>query len=162
MRDRNRDSAFNLVLSGLLEVKKSTLPLHPLIGGYWNLYQGLILVYVFACVVIFAWIWRTSFSGTVAAIAAMTIGASLATFSILIRYDLQNLIGVTHPIELLFVAATFTDNSLVWESAILNDKLVSKLIAAFWTVFSVRVLRPFSDNMFLLDGFIVGGLLLGW
>ena len=83
---------------------------HPLLFGRFGIYQTALLVLIGACMIAYAAIWRVSAAETLASIAAMAAGASLALLALDLEYNISNVIAVFNPLEKML---TFADTSTV-------------------------------------------------
>jgi len=150
-----------LAVAGFAEVNASLYRYHALAGGPFAVYQGWFALWVLLCVIAYARIWRVPGADTVSAIAAITIGTSLGILTLAVRYNLQNVIAATHPIEHMFVFATWTDPSLGKHSTVLGGGLFLKLGVGAWKTIATRFAHPLGDNVFLFDLVVAGALLVG-
>jgi hypothetical protein len=83
---------------------------HPLLLGRFGIYQAALLVLIGACMIAYAVIWRVSAAETLASIAAIAAGASLALLALNLEYNTSNVIAVFNPLEKML---TFADTSTV-------------------------------------------------
>ena len=83
---------------------------HPLLLGRFGVYQAALLVLIGACMIAYAVIWRVSATETLASIAAIAAGASLALLALNLEYNTSNVIAVFNPLEKML---TFADTSTV-------------------------------------------------
>lgn len=153
--------AAGVVWTGLAGVGKSIYAYHPVGGGLLDSYQALMVLWVLAWLAAYAVLWRLPPMDAVAAAAALAIGASLGVLVLLVRYNLQNVIAATHPIEQMFVFSSASNPTLAGAQTIVSGAILLKLGLALWSVLSRPLLNPFSDNVFPLDWFIVIGLVVG-
>lgn len=144
-----------LVWTGLTHVDEAKFAYKPLGFGPLAYYQALFAIWILAGVAAYAALWRVPLLDSISAVAAVVIGTGLGLTMLFIRYDLQNVIAATHPLEHLFVFSTWTDPSLNEQSSVLGTHIFSKLAGELWSVLSMRVVEPVSDNAFLLDWFVV-------
>ena len=150
-----------LVVTGFANVGVALHHLRPVAGGLFAYYQGWFALYVLVCVAIYAALWKVPPEDAVAAVAALTIGTSLGLLVLLIRYNLQNVIVVTHPIEQMFVFSVSLDPTLGKQSTVLGGLFLAKLGAGAWFVISSLLSTPLGDNVYLLEAFVVVSLIIG-
>lgn len=144
-----------IAFEGLSRVAESRFPYHPLGWGPLAWYQALVPVWIFGGVLVCARLWGGRAMDTVAACAAIVIGASLGLAVLMIRPELQNIIAATHPLEHLFVFSVWTDPSLGQQETVLAGGLLGKLSGAFGQVIGAHFAAPTSDSLFLLDWLVV-------
>jgi len=150
-----------LVHAGFSGLDKATYSYWPFTGSPLAFYQVLFPLWIMACVAAFAFLWKAPLADSISAIAAIVIGASLGLMVLLVRYNIQNVVAAMHPVEHMFVFATWRDPSLGDQATVLGGTLFTKLLDNAGTVIAERFKGPSGDNVFLLEIFIVASLAVG-
>ncbi len=101
-------AAWPLVRIGFDRALLDAAQLHPLLLGRFGLYQAALLVMIGGCVIAYAAIWRVSAAETLASMAALAAGASIALLALDLEYNSGNVIAVFNPLEKML---TFADAS---------------------------------------------------
>jgi hypothetical protein len=99
-------AAWPLIATGFDRTLLDAALFHPLVLGRFGLYQAALLGLIGACVIAYAMIWRVSAAETLASIAALAAGASLALLTLNLEYNTSNVIAVFNPLEKML---TFAD-----------------------------------------------------
>jgi hypothetical protein len=81
---------------------------HPLLLGRFGIYQAALAALIGACMIGYAVIWRVSAAETLASMAAMVAGASIALLALDLQYNAGNVIAVVNPLEKML---TFADTN---------------------------------------------------
>jgi hypothetical protein len=155
-------AAWPLVTTGFDRALLATAQFHPLLLGRFGLYQAALLVLIVGCMIAYATIWRISAAETVASIAAVVVGASLAALVLDLDYNTGNMIAVANPLEkmLTFADARTADaasgSSLAATFLLLLDGLGSVL--ARYTF----VLHSSARPTVFLTWLIVPGIVVAW
>ncbi|MFZ0767352.1 MAG: hypothetical protein WAN01_26060, partial [Bradyrhizobium sp.] len=124
-------TAWPLVASGFDRILLDAAGFHPLLFGRFGVYQVALLFFVGACMLAYAAIWRISAAETLASIAAIAAGASVALLALNLDYNSGNVIAVFNPLEkmLKFVdagtAAAANQSSLADIFRLLLDGIAS-------------------------------------
>lgn len=92
-------TASSLIATGFNRSLLDAAGFHPLLLGRYGIYQALLLVLIGGCMLIYAALWRISAAETVASIASVAAGASLALLALNIDYNTNNVIAVFNPLE---------------------------------------------------------------
>jgi hypothetical protein len=98
-------AALPLIATGLDPATAAGAGLKPLLLGRFGVYQAALLVWSAFAMIAFAAIRRVSAAETVAAIAAVIAGASLALLALKIQYDVNDAVIVMNPIEKMMMYA---------------------------------------------------------
>lgn len=155
-------AAWPLVATGFDRAPLDAAGLHPLLFGRFGVYQVALLFFVGACMVAYAAIWRVSAAETVASMAAIAAGASIALLALNLDYNSGNVIAVFNPLEkmLKFVdagtAAAANQSSLADIFRLLLDGMVS--VAARYSF----VLHSSPRATVFLTWLIVPGIVYAW
>jgi len=155
-------AAWPLITTGFDRALLATAHFHPLLLGRFGLYQAALLVLIAGCMIAYAAIWRVSAAETVASIAAVVAGASLAALVLDLDYTASNVIAVANPLEkmLTFADARTSDaasgSSLAATFLLLLDGLGSVL--ARYTF----VLHSSARPTVFLTWLIVPGIVVAW
>jgi hypothetical protein len=104
-------AAWPLIATGFDRTLLEAASFHPLLLGRYGIYQAALLVLIGACMIAYAVIWRVSATETLASMAALAAGASLALLLLNLEYNTSNVIAVFNPLEkmLTFADTTTTD-----------------------------------------------------
>ena len=101
-------AAWPLIATGLDRALLDAAQFHPLLLHVYGVYQIALLTVIVLCMIVFAAIWRVSFSETLASIFVVIAGAVLALFILDFDYNISNVIAVVNPLEKML---TFADAS---------------------------------------------------
>ena len=135
---------------------------HPLLFGRFGIYQIALLLLIGACMLAYAVIWRVSVAETLASMAAVAAGASVALLALNLDYNSGNVVAVFNPLEkmLKFVdagtAAAASQSSVADIFRLLLDGIAS--VAARYSFVLHASPRP---TVFLI-WLIVPGILSAW
>src|SRR3954447_20626081 len=155
-------TAWPLVVTGFDRALLDAAQFHPLLLGRFGLYQAALLVLIVACMIAYAAIWRVSAAETVASIAAVVAGASVALLVLDLDYNTSNVIAVANPLEkmLTFADARTSDaasgSSLAAAFLLLLEGLGSVL--ARYTF----VLHSSARPTVFLTWLVVPGIVIAW
>lgn len=155
-------AAWPLLTTGFDPALLATAQFHPLLAGRFGLYQVALLVLIVGCMIAYAAIWQVSAAETVASIAAVVAGASLAALLLDLDYNTGNVIAVANPLEkmLAFADAGTSDaasgSSIAATLLLLLDGLGSVLARYSFVLHSSA--RP---TVFLI-WLIVPGIVVAW
>jgi hypothetical protein len=155
-------AALPLVVTGFDRALLDAAGFHPLLFGRFGVYQVALLLLIGACMSVYAAIWRVSAAETLASMAAIAAGASVALLALNLDYNSGNVIAVFNPLEkmLKFVdagtAAAANQSSLLDIVRLLIDGFVS--VAARYSF----VLHPSPRPTVFLVWLIVPGILSAW
>jgi hypothetical protein len=155
-------AALPLIATGFDRALLDTAGFHPLLFGRFGVYQVALLFLTGACMSVYATIWRISAAETLASMAAVAAGASVALLALNLDYNSGNVIAVFNPLEkmLKFVdagtAAAANQTSLLDIVRLLLDGFVS--VAARYSF----VLHPSPRPTVFLVWLIVPGIAYAW
>ena len=103
-------AASPLIVTGLDRALLETAGFHPLLLGGFGSYQAALLLLIGGCMITYALIWRISMTETLASMAAIVAGASVALLVLNLDYNTGNVIAVLNPLEKML---TFADSGTV-------------------------------------------------
>ncbi len=155
-------TAWPLIATGFNRSLLDSAGFHPLLLGRYGIYQALLLVLIGVCMLTYAALWRISAAETVASMAAVAAGTSLALLALDIDYNTHNVIAVFNPLEkmLQFVdagtAAAANQSSVSGIFGLLLDGLAS--VAARYSF----VLHSSPRPTVFLTWLIVPGIVYAW
>ncbi len=135
----------------------------PLGAGLSGVYQWLIGLWVTGAVVAYAFVRRTPAAVTVTVLACVALGVGVGLSSLLIYYDIRNVMAVANPIEHMFVFAS-ADTAMSQQTQVLSTTLFATLAAGVGRVLAVHsfVFNPSGRPTLLLEWFAIGGLVVMW
>ncbi len=155
-------AAWPLIATGLDRGLLDAAAFRPLLLNRFGVYQIALLVLIGGTMIAYAAIWRVSAAETLAAIAAVVAGASLALFLLDADYNTGNVIAVINPLEkmLVFADANTSDaangSSLAAVALLLLDGLTSVLARYSF------VLHSSSRPTVFLTWLIIPGIVAAW
>jgi hypothetical protein len=155
-------TAWPLVVTGFDRALLDAAGFHPLLFGRFGVYQVALLLLIGACMLAYAAIWRISAAETLASMAAIAAGASVALLALNLDYNSGNVIAVFNPLEkmLKFVdagtAAAANQSGLMDIFRLLLDGIVA--VAARYSFVLHSSPRP---TVFLI-WLIVPGIIYAW
>jgi hypothetical protein len=88
-----------LITTGLDGALLDAAGFRPLLFGRFGIYQAGLLLLTGACMLAYAAIWRVSAAETLASMAAIVAGASVALLALNLDYNTSNVIAVFNPLE---------------------------------------------------------------
>jgi hypothetical protein len=152
--------AWPLIATGFDQNLLEAADFHPPLIGRYGVYQAALAVLIVSSMIAFAVLWRVSAAETLASIAAVVAGASIALLLLNIAYNSANVITIANPLEkmLAFADDSTTAASRSAGSAIL---LLLKGIGAVLVRYTF-VLYPSSRPTMFLVWLIVPGIVLLW
>ena len=109
----------------------------PLGLGLSGVYQWLIGLWVTGAVVAYAFVRRTPAAVTVTVLACVALGVGVGLSSLLIYYDIRNVMAVANPIEHMFVFAS-ADTVMSQQTQVLSTTLFATLAAGVGRVLAVH------------------------
>jgi hypothetical protein len=154
--------AWPLIATGLDRTLLDTAGFRPLLLGRFGIYQAALVLLTGGCMLAYAAIWRVSAAETLASMAAMVAGASVALLALNLAYNASNVIAVFNPLEkmLKFVdggtAAAANQSGLSGIFRLLLDGIVS--VAARYSF----VLHSSPRPTVFLTWLIVPGIVYAW
>ena len=123
--------AWPLITTGLDRTLLDTAGFRPLLFGRFGVYQVALVLLIGGCMLAYAAIWRVSAAETLASMAAVVAGASVALLALNLDYNASNVIAVFNPLEkmLKFVdagtAAAANQSGLSGALSLLLDGIAS-------------------------------------
>ena len=132
---------------------------HPLLLGRFGIYQTALLALIGGCMIAYAAIWRISAAETLAAMAAMAAGASIALLVLDLQYNATNVIAVFNPLEkmLTFADASTTNASGIGGVVWLLLQGIASVLARY-----TFVLHSSPRPTVFLTWVIIPGIVLAW
>ena len=91
--------AWPLIATGLDRTLLDAAGFRPLLFGRFGIYQAALVLLTGGCMLAYAAIWRVSAAETLASMAAMVAGASVALLALNLDYNAGNVIAVFNPLE---------------------------------------------------------------
>jgi hypothetical protein len=154
--------AWPLVITGFDRALLAAAQFHPLLLGRFGLYQAALLVLIAGCMIAYAAIWRISAAETIASIAAVVAGASLAALVLDLDYNTSNVIAAANPLEKML---TFADPRT--SDAASGSSLAATLLLLLEGLGSVLarytfVLHSSPRPTVFLTWLIVPGIVVAW
>ena len=134
---------------------------HPLLLGRFGVYQAALLVLIIGCMIAYAAIWRIAAAETVASIAAVVAGASLALLLLDLDYNPSNVIAVANPLEKML---TFADPNTANAASRSRWPRHLLLLDGFGSVLAryTFVLHSSARPTVFLTWLIVPGIVVAW
>lgn len=154
--------AWPLISTGLDRTLLDAAGFHPLLLGRFGIYQAALLLLIGICMLAYAAIWRIGAVETVASMAAVIAGASVALLALNLDYNVNNVIAVFNPLEkmLRFVdagtAAATNQSGLAGIFRLLLEGIAS--VAARYSF----VLHSSPRPTVLLTWLIAPGIVYAW
>jgi hypothetical protein len=155
-------AAWPLITTGLDRALLDTAGFHPLLFGRFGVYQAALLFLISGCMLAYATIWRISLAETLASVAAVAAGASVALLALNVDYNANNVIAVFNPLEKMLTfadagtVAAANQSSLAGIFPLLLDGMAS--VAARYTF----VLHSSPRPTVFLTWLIVPGVVYAW
>ena len=155
-------TAWPLIVTGFDRALLDAAGFRPLLFACFGAYQAALLLLIGACMLAYAAIWRISTAETLASIATIAAGASVALLALNLGYNSGNVIAVFNPLEkmLKFVdagtAAAANQSSLTDIFRLLLDGIAS--VAARYSF----VLHSSPRPTVFLTWLIVPGIVYAW
>jgi hypothetical protein len=155
-------AAWPLIATGLDRGLLDAAQFRPLLLNRFGVYQAALLVLIGGCMIAYAAIWRVSAAETLAAIAAVIAGASIALLLLDADYNTGNVIAVINPLEKMLVFAdantsgAANGSSLAAVVLLLLDGLASVLARYSF------VLHSSSRPTVFLTWLIIPGIVAAW
>ena len=152
--------AWPLIATGFDQELLEAARFHPPLIGRYGVYQAALAVLICGAMIAYAVLWRVSAAETLASIAAIVAGASIALLALNIEYNSANVIAIANPLEKMLTFADDSTNAASRSagSAIL---LLLKGIGAVLARYTF-VLYPSSRPTVFLVWLIVPGIILLW
>jgi len=155
-------AAWPLIATGLDRTLLDAAGFRPLLFGRFGVYQVALVLLIGGCVLAYAAIWRVSITETLASMAAVVAGASIALLALNLDYNASNVIAVFNPLEkmLKFVdggtAAAANQSGLSGILSLLLDGIAS--VAARYSF----VLHSSPRPTVFLTWLIAPGIVYAW
>jgi hypothetical protein len=155
-------AAWPFIATGLDRGLLDAAQFRPLLLNRFGVYQAALLVLIGGCMIAYAAIWRVSAAETLAAIAAVIAGASIALLLLDADYNTGNVIAVINPLEKMLVFAdadtsgAANGSSLAAVVLLLLDGLASVLARYSF------VLHSSSRPTVFLTWLIIPGIVAAW
>jgi hypothetical protein len=154
--------AWPLIATGFDPALLAPADFHSLLMGRFGIYQAALLVLIGGCMIVYAMIWRVSAAETLASMAAMAAGASIALLVLDFQCNTSNVIAVVNPLEkmLTFADASTTDaanGSHLWSIFLLLFDGIASVIARY-----TFVLHSSPRPTVFLTWLIVPGIVVAW
>jgi hypothetical protein len=92
-------AASPLIATGFDRAVLDAAGFHPLLLGRYGIYQAMLLLLIGASMLAYAAIWRISAAETLASMAAVAAGASVALLLLNLDYNIRNVVAVFNPVE---------------------------------------------------------------
>ena len=153
--------AWPLIVTGFDRALLDAAEFQPLLAGRYGVYQAALLILIFGCMSAYAAVWRVSAAETLASIAAVVCGASIALLALNIEYDASNVIAVVNPLEKMLVFADMSGTDAVAGSAL---SMLALLLQGIGTVLAryTFLLSSSSRPTVFLVWLIIPGIVLAW
>src|ERR1700735_2608418 len=154
--------AWPLIATGLDRTLLDTAGFRPLLFGRFGIYQAALVLLTGGCMLAYAAIWRVSAAETLASMAAVVAGASVALLALNLDYNASTGIAVFNPLEkmLKFVdagtAAAANQSGLSGALSLLLDGIASVAARSSFVLYSSP--RP----TVFLTWLIVPGIVVAW
>ena len=155
-------AAWPLIATGLDRTLLDAAGFRPLLFGRFGVYQVALVLLIGGCVLAYAAIWRVSITETLASMAAVVAGASIALLALNLDYNASNVIAVFNPLEKMLkfadvgTAAATNQSGLSGVLSLLLDGIAS--VAARYSFVLHSSPRP---TVFLI-WLIVPGIVYAW
>lgn len=129
--------AWPIIAQGLDATAAQAAGLKPLLLGRFGVYQAALLAWIALCMTAFAVLFRVSPAESLASIAAVTGGASVALLALTIRFNAVDAVIVLNPLEKMMMYGGMSDaSSLGGSIEILLSGLVGTLKRYTFVLFS--------------------------
>ncbi len=150
--------AANLFLAGMADFPGNVFPYRSLGVVADGTYQAAIALWVIAAMAVHCRVWRIGARDCAAGMAAVLLGVSLGLLSLTLRFNAENLIAVTHPVEQMFYFATWMHPSLENQTQIISGALFRTFAWGFFRALQAHDHEP----VLLLQIFAVVGAVIAW
>ena len=150
--------AAGIVVSGFTGFPDAAIPYRRLGLVPEGTYQAALALWVIGAMAAYCRLWKVPVRDCAAGMAAVLLGVSLGLLSLMIRYQPENAIAVTHPVEHMFYFATWSNPALGQQTQILSGTLFEIVGWGF-----LRALQAHDhEPVFLLQIFAVVGAVIAW
>jgi hypothetical protein len=155
-------AAWPLAATGFDRALLDAAQFHPLLLGRFGIYQAALLALTGGCVIAFAAVWRVNAAETLASMAAMVAGASVALLALNLEYNAGNVIAVFNPLEKMLTFADVettaaANGSSLWRVLWLLLDGIGSVLARY-----SFVLHPSPRPTVFLIWLIVPGIVYAW
>jgi hypothetical protein len=155
-------AAWPLAATGFDRALLDAAQFHPLLLGRFGIYQAALLALTGGCVIAFAGVWRVNAAETLASMAAMVAGASVALLALNLEYNAGNVIAVFNPLEKMLTFADVettaaANGSSLWRVLWLLLDGIGSVLARY-----SFVLHPSPRPTVFLIWLIVPGIVYAW
>jgi hypothetical protein len=154
-------AAWPLVATGLDRNLLDAAQFHPLLLNRFGVYQLALLVLIAGCMIAYAAIWRISAAETLAAMAAVIGGASIALLLLEVDYNTGNVIAVINPLEKMLVFADANTADAAKGSGLAILALLVEGFASVLARYSF-VLHSSPRPTVFLTWLIIPGIIFAW
>jgi hypothetical protein len=155
-------AAWPLIATGLDRSLLDAAQFHPLLLNRFGVYQAALLVLIGGCMIAYAAIWRVSAAETIAAMAMLVTGASLALLLLDVGYNTSDVIAVINPLEkMLMFADANTASAANGSSPAAILLLLLQGLGSVLARYSFVLYSSARPTVFL-TWLIVPGLILAW
>ncbi len=155
-------AAWPLIATGLDRSLLDAAQFHPLLLNRFGVYQAALLVLIGGCMIAYAAIWRVSAAETIAAMAMLVTGASLALLLLDVGYNTSDVIAVINPLEkMLMFADANTASAANGSSPAAVLLLLLQGLGSVLARYSFVLYSSARPTVFL-TWLIVPGLILAW
>ncbi len=155
-------AAWPLITLGLNQSLLRAATFRPLLLDQFGVYQVMLMVLIFGCMIAFATIWRVSVIETIASMLALIAGGTAALLVLNVDFNAANVIAVFNPLEKML---TFADAST---SSVANGSspvaLLLLLLEGLASVFAryTFVLHSSPRPTVFLTWLIFPGIVYAW
>jgi len=149
--------AAGLLRTGFTDFPGTVIPYRRL-GIPEDIYQAAIALWFVVAVAVYCRFWKVRLTACAAGAGAMLLGVSLGLLSLDIRFQPEDVIAITHPVEHMFFFATWTHPALGAQAQILTRTLFEALDWGFLRALEAHDHEP----VFLLQIFAIVGAVVAW
>jgi hypothetical protein len=153
--------AWPLVATGLDRGLLDAAQFHPLLFNRFGVYQIALLVLIAGCMATYAAIWRISAAETLASLAAVVVGASIALLLLDVDYNTGNVIAVINPLEKMLLYADASTADAAKGSGLAVLLLLLQGFASVLARYSF-VLHSSPRPTVFLTWLIIPGIIFAW
>jgi hypothetical protein len=155
-------AAWPLVSLGLNQSLLRAAAFHPLLLDRFGIYQAMLMVLIFGCMIAFAAIWRVSFTETVASMLALIAGGAAALLLLNVAFNAADVIAVFNPLEKMLTFADASTSNVANGSNPLAVLLL--LLEGLASVFAryTFVLHSSPRPTVFLTWLIIPGIVYAW
>ncbi len=152
-------AASPIVAAGIDPLNTAAAELHPFLFGAFGIYQGALLLYAWAAMIVFAVLYKVSARETLTAMFAIVAGAALGLLALDLQFFAGNAVAVVNPLEKMLGFASLSPTGV---SDIGYDVYVFKTyflnVLARYSFFLFTSARPAVFLIWL----IVPGIVYAW